>query len=208
MKSIKLFLRRTALYDIVCAYRDWSLVWRWMQEGCSSTPPGIVKRSVLLHYYKKYKPMYFVETGTFFAETTRVMRKYFDVVFSIELNRELHQQAKYVLGRHRNVILVNGDSKNELPAILAKITAPALFWLDAHYSGGVTSKSEEFTPIKSELLYIFNHPVDGHIVLIDDARLFNGEDDYPDMAEVEEMVRKYKSTYHFKVENDIIQIFP
>jgi hypothetical protein len=184
------------------------LVKQWIRDGCVTTPPGIVKRHVLLQYYKRYKPVYFVETGTFLAETTKFMRRYFDVVFSIELNRELYQQAKYILGRHGNIILVNGDSKTELPIILAKITAPSLFWLDAHYSGGITSKSDEFTPIKSELLYILNHPVDGHIILIDDARLFNGEDDYPDVAEVKEMVKKYKSTYNFKVENDIIHIFP
>lgn len=207
-KGVKRFLKKTPPYGILCAYRDWSLVRRWIKEGCSATPPGLIKRAILLRYCREYKPAFFVETGTFLAETTKLMSKHCEVVFSIELNRALYKQARYALSRYPNVILANGDSKNELPGILEKITNPALFWLDAHYSGGITSKADEFTPIKYELSYILSHPIEGHIILIDDARLFNGTDDYPDIAEIKSMVSQYKPKYTFKVENDIIHIVP
>jgi hypothetical protein len=94
-----------------------------------------------------------------------------------------------------------------LPIILKSISEPCLFWLDAHYSAGITAKGEEETPIQQELEIISKHSCKNHIILIDDARLFNGTKSYPDIKELKEKVRKLFKEPAIKIENDIIQIF-
>ena len=79
---------------------------------------------------------------------------------------------------------MHGDSGEILPELLNNINEPILFWLDGHYSAGNTSKGSLNTPIIKELVTIFQHPIKQHIILIDDARLFNGADDYPTSVEV------------------------
>jgi hypothetical protein len=83
---------------------------------------------------------------------------------------------------------------------------PCLFWLDAHYSAGITAKGEGNTPIEEELKHIFGHEcAENNVILIDDARVFNGSNDYPLIEAVKTRVRLagYGS---FHVEDDIIRI--
>ena len=72
-----------------------------------------------------------------------------------------------------------------------------LFWLDAHYSGG------EQTPIVKEIdIVLKDNPK--HIILIDDARLFDGTNDYPTLDTIKNYVSTLGKT--MKVEDDIIRI--
>ena len=54
-----------------------------------------------------------------------------------------------------------------------------LFWLDGHYSGEGTGGCDEVCPIIAELRLIAQSKRKDHCILIDDARLFIGEDGYP-----------------------------
>ena len=58
----------------------------------------------------------------------------------------------------KNVELLHGDSGTELGNVMNKINQPALFWLDGHYSAGVTAKGDKDTPIYEELVCILNAP--------------------------------------------------
>ena len=83
------------------------------------------------------------------------------------------------------VKIIKGDSGKVLKDIVKEISEPILFWLDGHYSSEffigdeyfVTAKSDLNTPVEEELRTILASRRD-HIILIDDARLFNGTDDY------------------------------
>jgi hypothetical protein len=84
-----------------------------------------------------------------------------------------------------------------------------LFWLDAHYypnSGGTTAKGELETPIIKELHCILNHPVEGHVILIDDAREFPGRNNYPTIAQLQDLIVKRHPNRAFEVKDDIIRI--
>ena len=94
-----------------------------------------------------------------------------------------------------------------IPALLKKLNRPCLFWLDGHYSGGVTAKADVETPVISELKAILEHHIKGHIILIDDARLFNGTKDYPTIIGLQTFLQKYSSKFFFEIEQDIIVIF-
>jgi len=104
------------------------------------------------------------------------------------------------------VTILEGDSTTELKKILARLTEPAIFWLDAHASGGETATGVLETPIQSELRCILDHPVKAHVILIDDAREFGMGKDYPTIRRVRKLMA---STYRgFEVKDDIIRITP
>ena len=94
-----------------------------------------------------------------------------------------------------------------MPEILKNIRDSCLFWLDAHWSGGNTSKGELQTPIMQELEAVLNHSKsEDHIVLIDDARFFTGKNDYPTLERLEQFVLGIHSAWTFEVKDDIIRI--
>lgn len=134
------------------------------------------------------------------------MKSTFERIYSIELNKEFFRKAKNRFAREGNIVILQGDSGEILPKLLDDLTEPALFWLDGHYSGGDTSRGESDTPISNELRTIFEHPIKNHVVLIDDARLFNGTNDYPTYAEVSKTADSYG--YSSKKERDIIVLLP
>ena len=148
----------------------------------------------------------FIETGTFLGETIEVVRKLFNEIYSIELNKAYYLKAKQRFIKFKHINIIQGDSSVELPKILSNISHPCLFWLDAHYSGGNTAKGKLETPIMKELHFILNHPNQDHIILIDDAQKFIGEDDYPTIAELKQMINEEYPERILIVKEDIIRI--
>jgi hypothetical protein len=134
------------------------------------------------------------------------MRKDFKEIHSIELGRDLFEKAKTRFAGYSHIHLHNGNSGEVLKDILGELHQPCLFWIDAHYSAGITAKGEGNTPIEEELMNIFEHEcAQNNVILIDDARNFNGRNDYPLIDTIETKVKQagYRS---FQVEDDIIRI--
>ena len=92
-----------------------------------------------------------------------------------------------------------------MPEILSQIEEPCLFWLDGHYSEGITAKGEKETPILEELKHIFNHPIEDNIILIDDARCFTGYGDYPNIEGLKAVLLSRYPDNAFSIEDDIIR---
>ena len=105
-----------------------------------------------------------------------------------------------------HVEILHGDSGVVLPELLRRISEPALFWLDAHYSTGETVRGELDTPIEQELKAILNHSVRNHVILIDDARNFIGTNDYPTAEKIEQVALSHD--YLFEMKNDNFRIYP
>ncbi|MBK9350974.1 MAG: hypothetical protein IPN05_12690 [Sulfuritalea sp.] len=87
--------------------------------------------------------------------------------------------------------IINGESATALGEFLRGLEQPALFWLDAHYSAGVTAMGALQTPVKDELRAILSHRIKRHHILIDDVKDFNGQNDYPTVAEILDMVQEF-----------------
>jgi hypothetical protein len=179
-------------------------------------PPYELKQEILNSYRESYKLNILIETGTFLGDTVEYCKRKFEKVYSIELSDDLARKAKKRFENDPNVIIIQGDSGKVLKTILKEIKEPVLFWLDGHYSSEFfvgtefikTARTEIDTPIEEELTTILDSRLN-HVILIDDARLFNGQNDYPKINSIKHKVRKAKgSDYVCKVENDIIHLFP
>ena len=63
------------------------------------------------------------------------------------------------------------------------------------------------TPIAEELKTILTAGAP-HVILIDDARLFGVEKDYPSIGRIKKMVRALKPGHEVRLMQDIIAILP
>ena len=98
---------------------------------------------MLKKYAEDYNLKVFVETGTYYGDTVASLYKYFEETYSIELNRELFEMAQKRFKKKKHIHIIYGDSGKELGNLMTRINTPTLFWLDGHYSGGVTAKSKK-----------------------------------------------------------------
>lgn len=151
----------------------------------------------------------FIETGTYLGEMVQAVKSAFTKIHSIELNPQLAHEAEAYFKSQSHIFIHQGDSGLVLKDLLKKIQKPSVFWLDAHYSSGVTAKSDLYgdTPVLEELSTILNWWILRSAVLIDDARLFVGKDGYPTLEDVQSLVTKENPSLTCFVESDIIHIF-
>lgn len=177
----------------------------WQKNGCPVPPPHLVKQRTVMEYQKRYKCNIFVETGTYLGEMVEAQKKYFNKIISIELGQSLFEKAKSKFKNENNITIVQGDSGKVLPDVVKNFSEPAIFWLDGHYSAGITAKGDKDCPIFEELEAIFNNENLNHILLIDDARCFNGDGDYPTIQELNNYIQAKNGNYQMEVKNDIIR---
>jgi len=182
-------------------------VGRWVNAGCPSPAPEIVKKSIVRHYLESSGAGVFIETGTFLGTMIEYIARTGVECHTIEIDAALHERARKLLDHRRNVNLILGDSGTEMPKLLKKVDRPALFWLDGHYSGGFTGRGTLDTPISAELEAILAHPVKRHVILIDDARCFNGNAGYPKLSALLAQFDEHP-LYRAWVSADIIRIEP
>lgn len=197
---------RLRKFDFLSKIIDKKVIDNWNKQGQPVPPPGVVKRNIIKQYGKIFGTDIFVETGTFLGNTVDSCRSSFNKIYSIELDKKLVVRAEKRFKKYKHITILEGDSEKILPEILNNITSPALFWLDAHYSGLNTAKAIIETPIMKELEFVFNHPIKDHVVLIDDARLFVDKDDYPLLDELKEHILTKRPGLIFEVKDDMIRI--
>lgn len=179
---------------------------QWRVAGCPVPPWHAVKQLAIIEFQKKYQAKILVETGTHLGDMVQAQLDYFDEIVSIELSERLWSDASRKFASYPNVKILQGDSGQLLSSIVAGLKQPAIFWLDGHYSGGVTARGEKSTPIVKELQEILSS-THRHVVLIDDARLFNGTDDYPTVDEIRHMFSVVDVSFRVEVHDDIIRCF-
>jgi hypothetical protein len=204
MQTLKNIFKRTPVYPF---FRDAKILLQWISAGRPVPPPHLVKQRVLRQYAKKFHLPVLVETGTYRGDMVDAVKGDFEQIYSIELGMELFHQAQRRFAGDGRIILLQGDSGEVLRDLLARIDRQALFWLDSHFSDADTARSSLITPVRRELALILEHPLaHRHVILIDDARLFNGEDDYPTMDSIKSIVRS-SGFDGFVVKDDIIRIW-
>jgi len=176
--------------------------------GQADLPTHEVKQRELKKLATQYQLSSFVETGTHSGAMVNAMRGEFDHIYSIELSQKFYQSARDWFKNDESVSIIHGDSGVEIEAVVRELSAAALFWLDGHYSAGETARGEKDTPIIEELEHIFSDSRFKHVVVVDDARLFGVDPEYPTIKEIESRLKSKKIEYQLEVECDAIRILP
>jgi len=137
--------------------------------------------------FKDYKFNNFIETGTHTGTTAFEMSKYFKRVDTIEIAKNLFDHCKSIKEQKQltNVNLHLGDSSILLEKIFKNLKGESIFFLDGHYSHGITGRGNKDVPLLEELKTINSNYNYSSIIIIDDARLFgtDKDEDWLDITE-------------------------
>jgi hypothetical protein len=174
----------------------------WTMQGEPIPQPHAVKEYFLKKIILKTGIRTLVETGTYKGDMLVAMRPYCTKLASIELNEPLYQQALKRFKGDNKISLYQGDSGQIMPEVIKNIDSPIIFWLDGHYSAGETSKGDLDTPIIKEIEHIAKHPkASEHVLLIDDARCFDGTNDYPTEEALQKFLADKGFTFFTKIKD-------
>jgi SAM-dependent methyltransferase len=196
-------LRRSALSRWVVAFKDRLDYVRWRSADIAGSICPLQKRFALAELLRAHELGLIVETGTFLGDMAAFLSARGYNVITIELDPKLAALARLRFKDNRRVHLIEGDSAARLPAVVGRLTHPALFYLDAHYSGPGTGKGNLETPISAEIDLILTRAPAGSVVAIDDARCFGTTPDYPPLQDLLGALRA-RGVTDANVENDAI----
>ena len=183
------------------------VILHWKNNNTKGAPPHIIKQLHIKNLQNKFNVHVLVETGTYLGSMVKAQCLNFKYIYTIEVSEEIFASTKNSLKALTNVEFLLGDSGEVLQKLVNQIKEPALFWLDGHYSGGITSKGVLNTPIFKELDSIFETPF-RHVILIDDAQDFTGKDDYPSIEDLKQYLISKNNNYIFKIKDNMIFILP
>lgn len=181
-----------------------TLTWK---VGQTSTPHHI-KRNEIAKIKNRFNLNTFIETGTYHGDMVMANIPLFEHLISIELDKSLASKAKDRFRNYSKVEILQGNSKNVLSKILKHSHASILFWLDGHYSGPGTAKSDVDTPILDELRAIRRNIPNNFAIMIDDARLFNDYNGYPSLKFIKNLINFWFPNHSLDIKNDLIIISP
>jgi hypothetical protein len=184
------------------------LTYKWRKEGWPVALPHLVKCAILKNEVTRLGAEIFVETGTYVGDTLWFFRNTFRKIYSIEVEPQLAANAQHRFRKFKHVQIIKGDSAQKLGEIVDQIDGRSLFWLDGHYSSGITGRGASDCPIWAELREITRIKNAPFSIFIDDARCFGSpqEPDYPSIPELQKFALEHFPRHDFKVEHDMIMI--
>jgi hypothetical protein len=180
----------------------------WVAQGLPAPPPHAIKQAVVRAYARRYGTRVLVETGTYFGDMVAAMKHDFARIYSIELSEQLYAQAVTRFRGDPAIVLIQGDSSEAIARVLAELNEPALFWLDGHWSSGVTARGSFDTPVREEIKAILAARDLRHVILIDDARLFGTDPAYPTVEDLRAQIRAHRPQLEFAMDADIVRVTP
>ena len=148
----------------------------------------------------------FVESGTYYGDTSAYMIQFVSEIHSIELSPQLFAFSKNKFSRHLNVHLHHGDSGEVLPDLMRSIDQRALVFLDAHYSKDETAQGPKDSPLLEELRSFQGLQISNHIIVIDNLLdCFVGLKDYPSVGQIIDEILKINRSYQITIKDDFLQ---
>jgi len=156
----------------------------------------------------------FIEIGTYQGHTAYWASQVFEQVFTIEYSQDLYQKVTEKYGHIKNIDFLYGDTRNLLDNTVSQLESPSLFWLDAHWSGGLTYGEIDECPLLAEI-EIINSSDCEHFIFIDDAGLFlspppppHSPQHWPDISAVLNLLNSVKNSRHIVIIEDVIIAVP
>lgn len=201
-------LKFTFLYDLISPIFQFLKALNWYLRRRKGSTPHLIKQNVVKSYAVKNNIHVLIETGTYLGTMVSSTKNIFRKIYTIELDKKLHDRAKNKFKKYHSIEVIHGDSGKMLAKVLRKIDQPCIFWLDAHYSKGITTKGFKETPILEELDCILRHQIKKHVILIDDAEEFKGKRGYPTLGSIKKHLFANSPGILFEVKHNIIRIIP
>ena len=208
--KFRLKILRTTFINLLLNARIYNTVKdfkEWRRRDFAGNSPFFVKKKVLSN---NCHGNYWIETGTYFGQMTRFLSKISFQVWTIEPDLYLFENAKKISKRYPNIRFIHGTSEKTLEKLLADVskkTNDLNFWLDGHYSEGLTFKGDIDTPIIFELKTIsdFKDTFLNITIFIDDVRCFEkNEGEYQDYPSINYLVDwANMNKFEWKITNDI-----
>ena len=160
----------------------------WKKRQFSPPSPEFIKHDILKS--NTLENCLWIESGTYYGDTTNMLSKIANKVISIEADERLSNLAKKKFEKTKNIEIILGKSEDLLKNILKKnyIYKNVCIYLDAHLCQDHLINKKTFgneetgTPIKMELNSIEKEKnnFDNINLLIDDIRLFDANfQNYP-----------------------------
>ena len=182
----------------------------WKIRNFLPPSPDSIKHQVLIN--NNYSDSIWIETGTYYGETTKLLSKISKKTISIEADKELFETSKKKLENLKNVELFNGKSEDLLDKSISENLdfKNICIYLDAHLCQDHLKNIKTFgsedtaTPILQELEVIKKYygKFKKFNVLIDDIRLFYGNfQNYPDKNILVDWCKE--NNFSWEIEHDI-----
>jgi len=160
----------------------------WKKKNFNPPAPEFIKHEVIKN--SNLKDCLWIESGTYYGDTTKILSKISDKVVSIEADERLSKLAIKRFEKIKNIEIVMGKSEELLKNILIKNYnfKNICIYLDAHLCQDHLINKKTFgdentgTPIKIELNFIESEKSNFSNInlLIDDIRLFDANfQNYP-----------------------------
>ena len=160
----------------------------WKKRNFSPPSPEFVKHQIIQN--NNIEESAWIETGTYYGDTTKILSRISSKVISIEADQDLYELAKKTFSNLENIELMFGKSEDKLPEAFKKIKnyQNICIYLDAHLCNDHIKNKKTFgeekdaSPIKKELKFIEEQKdkFNKINILIDDIRLFNNKfQNYP-----------------------------
>ena len=182
----------------------------WKIRNFLPPSPDSIKHQVLIN--NNYSDSLWIETGTYYGETTKLLSRISKKTISIEADKELFETSKKKLKNLKNVELYNGKSEDLLNKSISENLdfKNICIYLDAHLCQDHLKNIQTFgsedtaTPILKELEIIKKYygKFEKFNVLIDDIRLFYGNfQNYPDKNILVDWCKE--NNFSWEIEHDI-----
>ncbi len=175
------------------------------------------KRLLLKELFVRYNCVTFVETGTYFGETAGWMARFAPNVLTCEPEETLFSINHKRFKDRSNIKLWNAGSEQCFTEMLKHVHGRALFWLDGHFSGGITALTSQHTPIIHELNCIKESGRIDDVVAIDDIRQFDTlqnrlsgsfESSYPSLDYSVDLLQKIANSNTISIIGDCLVSVP
>jgi len=185
------------------AFKNKIKISKWTRKGKPVPVPHAIKQKMINEYQKKHNINIFIESGTYMGDMVWAQQDNFEQLYSVELSKEFVEQARKRFKKKKHIHIIQGDSGKIMFTLIKEIHEPALFWLDGHYSAGNTARGDKDCPIIEEVKAILSSGLE-HVLLIDDARYFTGQRDYPTKEALTAFILNLYPQSEIHEENDLI----
>ena len=199
-----------SIKHFIWSFKNRKSLKNWRARNFSPPSPDVIKHQILMN--NNLKDSLWIETGTYYGETTKLLSKISKKTISIEADKNLFETSNKILKNFKNVEILNGKSEDLLDKVISKNLnfKNVCIYLDAHLCQDHLKNTKTFgnkntaTPILNELKVVSKYvsSFEKIVVLIDDIRLFKGKfQNYPDKNTLVNWCKE--NNFLWEIEQDI-----